>query len=589
LEGWQRTHYCGDLRKSDNGKEVILMGWVDTMRDHGGLIFIDVRDRHGKTQVVFDPEKSKETYERGKGLRREYVIGIKGIVAERTPEMVNPKISTGEIEVLPSEMKIFNKSLPIPFGIDEASDEINEELRLKYRYLDIRRSTMQKNLMIRHKFYQSTRKYFDELRFVEVETPMLMKSTPEGARDYLVPSRIWNGKFYALPQSPQTYKQILMVSGIDKYFQIVKCFRDEDLRADRQPEFTQIDVEMSFVEEENIFSVMEGLMVRVFKDVLNVDVEEKFPRLSYQEAMARYGTDKPDLRWDLPIGDVTEIAQNSVFPVFEEAVKEGGNIVYINLKDMTEISRKEMDELSEQAKNYGTKGAFFIKVTEDGVSSSIKKHFKDDVFDKLIAKCSAEKGDVIILMAQESDVVLRAMGNMRLEIINKYNLPKKADYVFEWVTDFPLFEFNEEENRFQAMHHPFTSPKDEDIPILNENPAGARAKAYDLVLNGNEIAGGSIRIHNKELQEKMFKLLNISEEEAKLKFGFLLNAFEYGAPPHGGIAFGFDRIAMILSDTKSIREVIAFPKTNSALSLMDGCPSEVSSQQLKELGIKIVS
>jgi len=588
LEGWHRTHYCGDLRKSDNGKEVILMGWIDTMRDHGGVIFADLRDRYGRTQVVFNPEKNKDAYEKASELKKEYVIGIKGIVVERSPEMVNPKLSTGEIEVFPSELKVFNASKALPFNLDESSDTISEELRLKYRYLDLRRPTMQRNLQIRHRFYQSVRKYFDELGFLEIETPMLMKSTPEGARDYLVPSRIFRGKFYALPQSPQTYKQVLMVSGCDKYFQIVKCFRDEDLRADRQPEFTQIDVEMSFVEEEDIFSVMEGLMLRVFAEVLNIEIKAPFPILTYQEAMSKYGTDKPDLRWELPMEDITEIAQTADFPVFKEAVGKDGIIVCINLGNLAQISRREMDELSEQAVKSGTKGAFFIKVTEDGISSSIKKYFKEETLNRLLEKCRVEKGDVLMLMAEGKDTVLPAMGNMRMEIIKRFNLPKKADYVHEWITDFPILEFNEEENRFQAMHHPFTSPKEEDILLLDKDPAKARAKAYDLVLNGNEIAGGSIRIHDKSLQEKMFRLLKIGEKEAKLKFGFLLDAFEYGAPPHGGIAFGFDRVAMIFTGAKSIREVIAFPKTNSAVSLMDGCPTDVNPQQLKELGIKIV-
>jgi len=588
LEGWHRTHYCGDLCKSDKGEEVILMGWIDTMRDHGGVIFVDLRDRYGKTQVVFNPEKNKNAYEKASKLKKEYVIGIKGIVVERSPDMVNPKLSTGEIEVFPGELKVFNKSKALPFNLDESSDTISEELRLKYRYLDLRRPTMQKYLQIRHRFYQSVRKYFDKLGFLEVETPMLMKSTPEGARDYLVPSRIFRGKFYALPQSPQTYKQVLMVSGCDKYFQIVKCFRDEDLRADRQPEFTQIDVEMSFVEEEDIFSVMEGLMRQVFAEVLNIEIKTPFPILTYQEAMSKYGTDKPDLRWELPMEDITEIAQTADFPVFKEAVGKDGSIVCINLGNLAKISRREMDELSEQAVKLGTKGAFFIKITEDGISSSIKKYFKEETLNRLLEKCRAEKGDVLIVMAEKKDAVLPAMGNMRMEIIKRFNLPKKTDYVHEWITDFPILEFNEEENRFQAMHHPFTSPKEEDMWLLDKDPAKARAKAYDLVLNGNEIAGGSIRIHDKSLQEKMFRLLKIGEKEAKLKFGFLLNAFEYGAPPHGGIAFGFDRIVMIFTGAKSIREVIAFPKTNSAVSLMDGCPTEVNPEQLKELGIKIV-
>ena len=588
LEGWHRTHYCKDLRKSDSGKDVVLMGWVDTMRDHGGVIFVDLRDRYGKTQVVFNPEKNKDAYEKASKLRKEYVIGVKGRVVERSSEMVNPKLSTGEIEVFPSELKIFNNSRALPFNLDESSDTISEELRLKYRYLDLRRPPMQRNLQIRHRVYQAVRKYFDELGFLEVETPMLMKSTPEGARDYLVPSRIFKGKFYALPQSPQTYKQILMISGCDKYFQIVKCFRDEDLRADRQPEFTQIDVEMSFVEEEDIFSVMEGLMVRVFAEVANVEIKAPFPRLTYQEAISKYGTDKPDLRWELPIEDVTEIAQTTDFPIFKEAVGKGGIIGCINLRNMAQISRRQMDELFEQAVKLAQKGAFFIKITEDGISSSIKKYFKEETLNKLLERCRAEKGDILMLMSEKNDALLPAMGNMRMEIIKKFDLPRKAEYVHEWIYEFPLLEINKEENRFQAVHHPFTSPKDEDIWLLDKDPAEARAKAYDLVLNGNEIAGGSIRIHDRSLQEKMFRLLNIGEEEAKSRFGFLLNAFEYGAPPHGGIAFGFDRIAMILTGAKSIREVIAFPKTSSAVSLMDECPTKVSPEQLKELGIKIL-
>jgi aspartyl-tRNA synthetase len=577
------------MRKSDSGKEVILMGWVDTMRDHGGVIFIDLRDRYGKTQIVFNPEKNENVYDKAKGLKKEYVIGVKGIVVERTQEMVNPKIPTGEIEVFPTELKIFNKSKPLPFDIDDSSDTISEEIRLKYRYLDLRRPSMQRNLQIRHRFYQTVRRYFDELGFLEVETPMLMKSTPEGARDYLVPSRLFNGKFYALPQSPQTYKQILMVSGCDKYFQIVKCFRDEDLRADRQPEFTQIDIEMSFVEEENIYSVMEGLMIRVLKDIINVEVGAPFPRMTYQDAISKYGTDKPDLRWDLPIVDITEITKSSDFPIFKDVVEKNGIIAGVNLKGLAHISRSQIDELSEYAVKFlGTKGAFFIKLTEEGVSSSIKKYFPEGALNKIIEKCEMLKGDALMIMADKRETVLTALGNIRLEIIKRFNLPKKTDYVLLWVVDFPLLEFNEEENRFQAMHHPFTSPKYEDIWLLDKDPLKARARAYDLVLNGSEIAGGSIRIHDRQLQEKMFNLLNIGEEEAKLRFGFLLDAFEYGAPPHGGIAFGFDRIAMILSGAKSIREVIAFPKTNSAVSLMDGAPTEVSPEQLKELGIKIV-
>ena len=589
LEGWKRTHYCNELQKSDSGKEVIIMGWVDTVRDHGGVIFIDLRDRHGRTQVVFNPEKEKEAYEKARDLRRECVIGVKGLVTQRTPDMVNPKLATGEIEIFPSELKIFNMAAAPPFSIDETSDTINEEMRLRYRYLDLRRPTMQRNLQIRHNLYQSVRYYFDTMGFLEIETPMLMKSTPEGARDYLVPSRLFHGKFYALPQSPQTYKQILMVAGCDKYFQIVKCFRDEDLRSDRQPEFTQIDLEMSFVEEEDIYGIMEGMMVRVFKDVLDIDIKTPFPRLSYHEAMSSYGSDKPDLRWDFPIKNVTEIAGKTEFPVFHEAAESGGIIGCIKFDGLSKLSRRQMDGLSAAAVNLGAKGAFFIKVTEEGIASSLKKHYSEDVLKNLAEECGAAKGDILMLMAGTEKEIFPMMGSMRLEVIKQFDLPKKGDYVLEWITDFPLFEYNDEEKRFQAMHHPFTSPRDEDLELLDTDPAKVRAKAYDLVLNGNEIAGGSIRIYDRTLQEKMFSLLNIGKEEAELKFGFLMQAFEYGAPPHGGIAFGFDRVTMIFAGTQSIREVIAFPKTNSAISLMDGCPTEVSLKQLKELGIKIIS
>ncbi|MCK4965651.1 aspartate--tRNA ligase, partial [bacterium] len=497
LEGWKRTHYCNELQKSDSGKEVILMGWVDTVRDHGGVIFIDLRDRHGRTQVVFNPEKEKEAYEKAQDLRRECVIGVKGLVAERTPDMVNLKLVTGGIEVIPSELKIFNMAVAPPFSIDETSDTINEEMRLRYRYLDLRRPTMQKNLQIRHNMYQSVRYYFDTMGFLEVETPMLMKSTPEGARDYLVPSRLFNGKFYALPQSPQTYKQILMVAGCDKYFQIVKCFRDEDLRADRQPEFTQIDLEMSFVEEEDIYSIMEGLMVRVFQDVLDIDIKTPFPRLSYREAMSSYGSDKPDLRWDFPIKNVTEIAGKTEFPVFQEAAESGGIIGCIKFDGLANLSRRQMDDLFSAAVNLGAKGAFFIKVTEEGIASSLKKHYSEDILKNLVEECGAAKGDILMLMAGTEKEIFPMMGSMRLEVIKQFDLPKKGDYVLEWITDFPLFEYNDEEKRFQAMHHPFTSPKDEDLELLDTDPAKARAKAYDLVLNGNEVAGGSIRIYDR--------------------------------------------------------------------------------------------
>ncbi|RKY89177.1 aspartate--tRNA ligase [candidate division KSB1 bacterium] len=584
---WKRSNNCGELRLKDCNKEVILMGWVDSWRDHGGLRFIDIRDRYGITQLVFSPEKNPQSYNVAKKLRREYVIAIKGKVASRPKGMANPNLKTGEIEILVEDIEILNESKTTPFQVSGYT-EATEELRLKYRYLDLRRPELQRNFLIRHRMYQSVRRYFDREGFVEIETPFLMKSTPEGARDYLVPSRIFKGWFYALPQSPQTYKQILMISGFDKYFQIVKCFRDEDLRIDRQPEFTQIDMEMSFVDENDVFKVVEGLMTTLFKDVLNREIETPFPRLTYQEAIKFYGTDKPDLRWDMPITEVSDIVKECEFKVFSETVKKGGIVCGISARGLAGLSRKEVDNLSKYVQQKELKGLVSIKIGNE-ISSILTKFLSEAEINKIIEKFSAKEGDLILLAADKKEDVLPAIGALRLEILKRFKFPVKREYVHLWVTEFPLFEYNEEEKRWDSTHHPFTSPDLNDIEYLERDPSRVRSKAYDLVLNGSEIASGSIRIWKRDLQEKIFKVLNLKKEEAEKKFGFLLKAFEYGAPPHGGIAFGFDRMVMIFCGTDSIRDVIAFPKTNKAYSLMEECPSEVSKNQLDELGIRIVN
>jgi len=583
---WKRTNTCGDLRAADCEKEVVLMGWVDSWRDHGGLRFIDLRDRYGITQLVFTPGTGNNSYEIAKKLRREFVIAVQGKVLRRPEGMANTDMVTGEIEVNVDDIEILNESKTTPFQVSGPS-EATEELRLKYRYLDLRRPELQQNFIIRHKMYQSVRKYFNSKNFLEVETPFLMKSTPEGARDYLVPSRIFKGQFYALPQSPQTYKQILMVSGFDKYFQIVKCFRDEDLRVDRQPEFTQIDVEMAFVDEEDVFSTMEGLMATLFSDVLDTEIEIPFQRMTYNDAMKFYGSDKPDLRWEMPIFDVSDCVKESEFKVFSETVKKGGIVCGISCEGLGGLSRKEIDNLTQFAQEKGLKGLITIKL-EDSIKSSLTKFLSEAQLNEIISKAGSAQGDLILMAAGDETETLKAVGALRLEILNKYNFPMKKEFVHLWVTEFPLFEFSEEEQRMTSMHHPFTSPDLRDLEYLEKDPARVRSRGYDLVLNGNEIAGGSIRIWRRELQERIFKALDLSEEEAERKFGFLLQAFEYGAPPHGGIAFGFDRIVMVMCGTESIRDVIAFPKTNKAFSMMEECPSEVDEKQLNELGIKII-
>ncbi len=582
----KRTHTCGELRASDVGKIVTLNGWVDRRRDLGGLIFIDLRDRYGKTQIVFSAQHNYEAYQIAKELKSEYVISVTGKVERRPKGAENPSIPTGEIDVLADEVQILSKSETPPFLIE---DDINvsEELRLKYRYLDLRRPVMQSNLITRHRMAQIVRKYFDENNFLEIETSFLVKSTPEGARDFLVPSRIHPGKFYALPQSPQLYKQILMVAGFDRYFQIVKCFRDEDLRADRQPEFTQIDIEMSFVTEEDVFNIVEGLMVRLFKEIKGIEIPTPFPRITYKEAIETYGTDKPDLRFDLKIVNVTEILKTTEFKIFRETIDRGGIICGLNLKGCANYSRKQIDELTTLAKNYGAEGLVHFKVENAELDSPVAKYFSKLSLQKLKEKMNSNDGDLIILVSDEPQKVYSILGNMRIELGKRLNLIDEDEFKLAWIVDFPLLEWDEEENRWVSVHHPFTSPKLEDIPLLDTDPGKVRARAYDLVLNGNEIAGGSIRIHDAQLQEKIFRLLGISEVEAKKKFGFLLEAFKYGPPPHGGIAFGFDRLVMIFTGMRSIRDVIAFPKTSSAISLMDEAPSEVDPKQLEELHIQI--
>ncbi len=584
----KRTHTCGELSAKNVDEKVVLNGWVNSRRDLGGLIFITVRDRYGITQVVFEPAENSEVYETAKKLRSEYVVSVEGKVRLRPDGMVNPEMKTGEIEVVAERLIILNEAETPPFVISDKID-VSEELRLKYRYLDLRRREMQEALLLRHKTYQIVRRFFDENGFVEVETPVLMKSTPEGARDYLVPSRIHKGKFYALPQSPQTYKQLLMVAGFDRYFQITKCFRDEDLRADRQPEFTQIDVEMSFVDTEDVFETVENLMKRLFKEIKNYDLKTPLPRLSYDDAMNKYGSDKPDLRFGLEIVHLNEVVKNSEFKVFASSAGGDGIVGAITAKNVaSDFSRSKIDALTKYVKELGAGGLIWMKVNADGVQSPIAKFLSDEEIQNILKETQAEENDLILIIAGDKAKMLPVLGALRLEIARQTNLIKNdAAPSLLWVTDFPLLEWDDETQRYYAMHHPFTSPRPEDIDLLETAPEKVKARAYDLVLNGNEIAGGSIRIHNRDVQEKMFRALGISKEEAEEKFGFLLNAFKYGAPPHGGIAFGFDRLVMLFAERDSIRDVIAFPKTTSALSLMDNSPSEVSEEQLKELHIQI--
>ena len=583
-----RTHTCGELRQDNIGQQVVLNGWVDTRRDLGGLIFIDLRDRYGLTQVVFEPSFDKEAHQFAAKLRTEFVVSVEGTVRKRPPETDNPKIPTGHIDVMVKKLVILNEAQTPPFPINDDNVNASEDLRLKYRYLDLRRPSVQNNMLLRHRMYQITRQYFDKQGFIEVETPVLMKSTPEGARDYLVPSRLHAGKFYALPQSPQTYKQLLMVAGMDRYFQIVKCFRDEDLRADRQPEFTQIDVEMSFIGQENIFEVVEGLMKMLFKEVWNKELRIPIPRLSFDEAMEKYGSDKPDLRFNLEMKTLNGVFANTSFKVFQDQLKSKGTITGLLAPGCGEYTRNQLDVLTDFVKKIGAGGLIWMRVKPDGLDAPISKFLSDEEKKNLVETLGAKPGDLIFMITGPRLKAFSIMGSLRLEMARRLDLIKPdAEPKLLWVTDFPLLEWDEQTKRYYAMHHPFTSPRLEDVELMESDPGNVKARAYDLVLNGNEIAGGSIRIHNSELQAKMFKTLGISDEEADYKFGFLMNAFKYGAPPHGGIAFGFDRMVMLFAGESSIRDVIAFPKTASAVSLMDDCPSTVSEEQLKELHLKI--
>jgi len=614
----RRTHTCGELRKENIGQRVVLSGWVHKWRDHGGVIFIDLRDREGITQIVFGRQRSAasragELEALARKLRAEYVISVAGKVAPRPEGTVNPQLPTGEIEVLPEEVEVLNKANTPPFEVSDQVD-VAEEVRLKYRYIDLRRAKMQANLFLRNRVYKVTRSFFDEHGFIEVETPFLTKSTPEGARDYLVPSRLNPGSFFALPQSPQLFKQILMVGGIEKYFQIVKCFRDEDLRKDRQPEFTQIDYEMSFVDEEDVLSITEELMGRVLKEVLNVGISLPFPRLTYEESFSRYGTDKPDIRFSLELKEISDIAERSDFKIFKEALRRNGIVCALNAKGYGEASRKEIDGLEEMAGDCGAKGLAWMKMTGKTFQSPIAKYFKQKELDAITERTQAEEGDLLLFVADNAKIVYDALSKIRTYLGERLNLiprmsfnsgyffdrPKVAVeanfFSFVWIVDPPLFQYNEEEKRWESVHHPFTAPKEEAIPFLQkltelsqDKKEGSKifSRAYDLVLNGHEIGGGSVRIHQRDLQEKIFRLLKIPSQEVEEKFGFLLESLGYGAPPHAGFAFGLDRLVMILTGSNSIREVIAFPMTQKAFSPLTNAPSSVSERQLKELHLKL--
>lgn len=582
----RRTHYSTSLNENNVGQEVVVAGYIAKVRDLGAVIFCDVRDTKGVIQINFGDDCTRETFEKAKLLRGEFVVLAKGVVTLR--EKANLNIPTGKIEVKVSEVKILSKAETTPFEIKD-DVKVKDELKLKYRYLDLRRSAAHEGIVVRHQITKIVRDYFDKNDFIEIETPMLVKSTPEGARDYIVPSRVQPGRFFALPQSPQLYKQLLMLSGFDRYMQIVRCFRDEDLRADRQPEFTQIDVEMAYIDEIDVQTVNEGLIKRVFKEILNVDVPTPFKRLTYREAMDRFGVDKPDTRFGLELCDLTDTVKASEFVVFKGAIENGGSVRCINAKGLADkLSRKEIDKLVEVVKTYGAKGLAYTRLTADAETSSFEKFLTEQEITAYRTKANAEKGDVILVVASEdNDVVFAALGALRLDIAKKFELFDANQFNFLWVTDFPLFEYDKDENRYVAMHHPFTMPKEEDIEKLTTDPGACRAKAYDMVLNGVELGGGSIRITNPDLQMKMFKTLGFTEERMQDSFGFLIEAYKYGAPPHGGMAYGLDRLCMLMAKKESIRDVIAFPKVQNAGELMTGCPDVVENKQLEELFIKL--
>jgi aspartyl-tRNA synthetase len=586
LGAMRRTHSCCELGAKDIGTEVVLMGWVLRRRDHGGVIFIDLRDREGITQVVFNPEVDTEVHAKAHAVRNEYVLAVRGRVDPRPDGMVNPNLRTGAIEVLVSELKILNPAKTPPFLIEDNID-VSENIRLKYRHLDLRRSQMQRNLVLRHKAGASVRNYLNNQGFLDLETPFLTRSTPEGARDYLVPSRVNPGQFYALPQSPQIFKQLFMISGYDRYYQIVRCFRDEDLRADRQPEFTQIDIEMSFMGEEEVMQLTEGMMVTLFKDVLDLEMSSPFARLTYAEAVGRYGLDKPDTRFDLELKDISDIAESCGFNVFAGAVKKGGIVKALNAKGCNNFSRKEIDDLTDFVAVYRARGMAWIKVKDNDWQSPITKFFTEEEKKALAERIDMEPGDLVFFVADQPKIVNEALGNLRNHLGRKLSLIDEDRFNFLWVTRFPMFEYDETEKRYQALHHPFTSPLEDDYDKLKDDPLAVQSRAYDLVLNGFEIGGGSIRIHQRDIQEKVFKALGMDRKAYEDKFGFLLSALESGAPPHGGIAIGFDRLVMLLCGEASIRDVIAFPKTQKAACLLTGAPSDTSKQQLDELQLRL--
>lgn len=588
MSGLKRSHMCCEVNENMIGQTVTVMGWVQRRRDLGKqLIFIALRDRTGLLQIIVDADTSKEVFDKAQNVKSEYVLAVKGIVRARTEKDINPNMKTGKVEIEVTEFRILSESEIPPFQVED-SVVAKDDLRLKYRYIDLRRPEMLKNIVLRHNVCQSVRKFLDKEGFLEVETPMLAKSTPEGARDYLVPSRIHQGQFYGLPQSPQLFKQLLMVSGVDRYFQIAKCFRDEDLRADRQPEFTQIDMELSFVEENDVMSINERLLKTVFKEALDVDIEIPFKRITYKEAMERYGSDKPDIRFGIELVDLTDIVKGCEFKVFSDAIDAGGSVRAINAKGCGHYPRKQIDSLVELAKTYKAKGLAWISINDDAtLKTTLSKFFSDDKLNEIVKIMQGEAGDLILICADKNNIVFDSLGNLRLEISKRQNLTNPKDFKFLWVTEFPLLEWSEEENRYTAMHHPFTSPMDEDLEIIDTNPSAVRAKAYDVVLNGYELGGGSIRIHTTDVQEKMFKLLGFTQEDARNRFGFLLDAFKYGVPPHGGLAFGLDRIVMLMTGADSLRDVIAFPKVKDASCPLTDAPGYVDNKQLDELGLII--